>query len=323
MSSAILKSFNWCGPSIEKLCEADPEFAGYLVGQTQEERQCLIFVILGWESSGLTKTSLGKLAKIVRSQSKKDLLKRYVRPYPAGLVSILKKLGNRIMVKDRYLELIDLLSEPKTAKLLWHESKIRPSMIMTLVGLEPAYRKSSIVRNISNKTSLHSVQYAIAVARRASPKTSNFSIAKSLERKFSDPNKVKIEPFELSWKLQEWLSSRLKKTTIPEPPWDGSKKLCPITTSQDIYKTAAEFENCLAGELAKVIGHKRYYYLWKDNSSAVVALENEPLLGWIVGDIRGHKNKEVSRRTRQKIIEEFRIAGIEEYQGAQELCLYD
>lgn len=323
MSSAILKSFNWCGPSVENLCQADPEFAKYLIGQTQEERQCLVFVILGWESSGSTNASLEKLAIKIRCQSKKYLLKRFVRPYPAGLVSILRKLGNRIMVKDRYLELIDLLSEPKAAKLLWHESKIRPSMIMTLVGLEPAYRKTSIVRNISNKMSLHSVQYAIAVARRASPKTSNPALAKSLERKLSDANKVKIEPIELQWKLQEWLSGRLKKTTIPGPPWDGSKKLCPITTGQDIYKTAAEFENCLAGELVKVIGHKRYYYLWKDRSGAVVALENEPLLGWIVGDIRGHKNKEVSKRTRQKIIEEFRIAGIEEYQGAQELCLYD
>lgn len=323
MSSAILKSFSWCGPSIERLCEADSEFAEYLINQTQEQRQCLVFVVLGWERSGSEKLTPKELAENIRRQSKKILLKKFCRPCPAGLVSVLKKLGNRIMVRDRYIELIDLLEEPKAAKLLWHEPKVGPSMILALMGLKPAFRKSSIVRNISNTMSLHSVQYAIAVARRASPKTSNSVLAKSLERKLTVAQKVKIEPFELQWKLQEWLSSRLKRTSIPAPPWGGSKKLCPITNSQGIHKTAADFENCLAGELAKVIGHKRYFYLWKDRSGAVVALDNEPLLGWIVGDIKGHQNKEVSKRTRQKIIEEFRTAGIEEYKGAQELCLYD
>ncbi len=55
----------------------------------------------------------------------------------------------------------------------------------------------------------------------------------------------------------------------------------------------------------------------------MVALENEPMLGWIVGEIKGPKNKPVSKRTKENIIGEFRTAGFEEYQGAHELNWYD
>ncbi len=323
MSSAILKSFSWCSPSIEKLCGADPDFANYLISQTQEQRQCLVFVILGWERLGSARIAPAKLARKIRTKSKKALLKEYCKPCPAGLVTALKKLGNRVMIKDRYLGLINLLAEPNAAKFLWHEVKIQPFSIDALVGMEPVYRRPSIIRNIANKSALNSFQYAIAVARRANPKASDSALAKSLEEKLSNIKKHLIEVYDISWLLQEWLANRLKKTVIPEPPWEGTQKLRPIADCQGILKIATDFENCLESELAKVIAKKRYFYIWKDRGTAVVALDNEPLLGWIVGDIKGPQNKTVSRKTKENIIGELHAAGIDEYQGAQEFNLYD
>ena len=323
MSNAILRSFSWCGPAIHMLCEADPEFAQHLISQTQAQRQCLVLVVLGWERLGSAIFTPRELAKNVRSQSKKALLKQFIQPYPTGLGAVVKKLGNRVMVRDRYLELIDLLAEPKAAKFLWHEPKVRSSMITALVGLEPAFRRPKIVRNVANKTTLHCAQYAIAVARRVSPKVSDRVLAKSLEGAFPKKKNGNPEPCEAQWKMQEWLVRRLTKATIPKPPWNGSQKLRPITRAQDLLKTAEKLENCLASELVNVIGKKRYFYLWKDRVATVVALENDPLLGWIVGEIKGPHNKDVSKKTKEVITEEFRAAGIEEYQGAQEFNLYD
>ncbi len=301
MPSAILKSFRWCGPAIRSLCEADPEFAKHLINQTQEQRQCLALAVLGWERPGSARISPREFAIKVRCQSKKALLKQFYRPYPAGLVNILKKLGNRIMVKNRYLELIDLLDEPNAAKLLWHEPKIKPFMIAALVGLEPAFRQPSIIRNIINEPTLHSAQYAIAVARRVTPRVSDSVLAKSLEETFAEFHKSGHDSFEIKWKIQNWITRRLNKTTMPEPPWSGTRKLRPITKCKDILKTAREFDNCLAGQLANVISKKRFFYLWNDRGSAVVALENEPMLGWIVGEIKGPKNKPVTGQTPKRM----------------------
>ncbi len=110
---------------------------------------------------------------------------------------------------------------------------------------------------------------------------------------------------------------------MPKPPWNGTRKLRPITQCADILKTARDFDNCLAGQLANVISKKRFFYLWRDRGAAVVALENEPLLGWIVGEIKGPKNKSVSKRIKENIIGEFRAAGFESYQGVRELNWYD
>jgi len=209
MSSAILKSFSWCGPAIQKLCEADSEFAKHLINQTQEQRQCLAFVVLGWDRMGSKELHPRELGKKLRCQSKKALLKQFIRPYPAGLVSVLKKLGNRIMIKVRYLELIDLLVEPNAAKFLWHQPKIQSGMISALVGLDPEFRLASIVRNVTNQSTLHSIQYAIAVARKASPETSDSVLAKSLEEALSHNRHQMWLPIETAMVLQEWLSHRL------------------------------------------------------------------------------------------------------------------
>lgn len=323
MSSAILKSFSWCGPAIQRLCEADAEFANYLICQPQEHRQCLVFVVLGWERLGSASVTPKELAMKVRQQSKKALLKQFYRPYPAGLVPILKKLGNRIMIKDRYIDLSDLLLEPSAAKFLWHERKIQPFMISALMGLEPVFRRPSIVRHVINQSILYSFQYAIAIARRIAPNTSDAELAKSLENTFSKLNGVRPVGYRAQCKLEKWLARRLNKTDVPAPPWVGTQKLRPILNCHDILKVADDFENCLADELARVIGKKRYFYLWKDRGSAVVALENDPLLGWIVGEIKGPHNRAVSKLVKNRIIDEFRTAGIEEYQGAQEFNLYN
>lgn len=323
MSSAILKSFSWCGHSIQTLCEADPEFAQHLINQSQEQRQCLVFVLLGWEQSGPARITPRELAIKIRSQSKKRLLKQFYQTYPHGLVSILKKLGSKIMVRSRYLELIELLAEPNAAKFLWHESKIKSFMITALVGLEPAYRQPSIVRNVINKSVLHSVQYAIAVARRITPHASDTVLAKSLEETFAQLDKTSRDGYEIKWKIQNWITRRLNKTIIPAPPWNGTLNLRPITKSKDILKTARDFDNCLANFLPNIISKKRFFYLWQGKGTVIIALENEPLLGWIVGEIKGPKNKSVSERTKEKIMTEFRAAGFEEYQGARELSWYD
>lgn len=316
----IFDSYGKCKEMVQALCRADPASAVYLMEQTAYERQCLVMILLSWHRAKEPKTTLGDLGKMLQSQSKKALLRKFVQPYPVGLDNVLGKLGGRVLAEERYYEIIELLWEPNAAKVLRHLKKIRPFTIEMLRTLPPAFRISSIVGSIHRGEALQELRYAISVVRAHLPVLTEQAIVRSLER-CVEPGMVtgsrragwrkKHPPDRLD--VSEWLERRLRKAKLPQPPWNGTDKLSPLCNTIDILKTAKEFKNCLASEIGKAVGQDRYFYVWRGNDKAVAALDRDPLIGWTVGDIQGPGNNPVKAETRQKILNLFESAGIHNF----------
>lgn len=288
-----------------KLCVLDPENAVYLIKQTAFERHCLVMILLFWEQENGPKPSLVELGEMLRNQPKKKLLKKFIKPYPFGLSNILSKLGRRVLVKERYFEIVDLLGEPNAAKTLRHLKTVNPIILATLKALPPAFRKPLIVRSIRDKSDLDELRYAITAVQAHVPDQSEQDLARSMEQSIKPMSTNKVY-FEIS----EWLERRLRKTKLPSPPWKGIKKLRPLRTIEDIVCIANEFNNCLKTKIYDAVGHQYYYYVWRDKDKAVVELNRDPLLGWTVGEIQGPENKAVRAKTRLDIQSYFGKAGI-------------
>ena len=215
------------------------------------------------------------------------------------------------MAKSRYLDLIELLTEPQAAKVLWHIPKISPLMIETLIALPNAFRTRPIVEAIKDRYQLKQLLYAVTAAAKLEPDLSDKDIAASVEQAIKDrPDQTDSdEPFN----IMDWLNKRLAKAQFPTPPWPGNTKLCPLADPKDLLQTAEKFDNCLGRQIHQVIGGRQYFYLWKGLKPAVAALDHDPIVGWVVGEILGPKNNMISHQTRAAILAEFRAVGFHNF----------
>jgi hypothetical protein len=315
MVMTALNSFGWCKGTVRAICEIDPDFPGYLMSQSLSERQLLVMILLAYDMKTAGKIPLTDLAKRIRTENKKRLLRRFIVDCPEGLFGVAGKIGGRIIARDRYLDLIDLLREPAAAKVLRHMDRIKPQTIKALKALEPVYRTPAIVETLEDEDTIQCARYVIAVAKRFRPAATDQEIARSFNQFMKSRDRQRRE-YGGQFALGEWLCQRLEKTSIPAPPWAGTDKLRPLTTMGQIRDAAAEFENCIAQRTASIITGVRYYYVFRGKVPAVVSIEHDHGLGWAVGEILGKQNRQVPQSISEEIKRLFRQeVGFGECQG--------
>ena len=311
MVTTALKSFSWCEGMVRAVCEVDRDFPEYLLTQSMAERQMMVIIFLACGDKSAKKTSLSVLGRQIRTENKKALLRKFVRNCPKGLFGVMGKVGGRIMAKERYHDLVDLLQEPAAATFLRHVERIKPRTIYVLKSLEPVYRTRAIVNVLANGEDLRSFKYAIAVAKRFNSEIKDRDIARSLDQSLSDHRPTRDSVFDVA----DWLKQQLKKHGIPKPPWRGTRELKPVTTVGEIRKVGKEFKNCIEGQLSEVVVGNRHFYVYRGRVAAVVSLERDPALGWVVGDVLGKGNKSIPKEIRMEIVDLFGDVGFGPCQG--------
>ncbi len=309
-----MNSFGWCQGIVRAICEIDREFPGYLLSQSFSERQLLVMILLAYEMKADGKSPLVELARRMRTENKKKLLREFIGDCPEGLFGVAGKIGGRVLARDRYLDLIELLREPAAAKVLKHINRIKPQTIKTLKELEPTYRTTTIVAALNDEDAIRCAKYVIAVAKRFQPSATDREIARSLDQFIS--NNSRYLEYGTQHILGDWLVRRLEKSEIPTPPWAGTDMLRPLATISAIRDAATDFENCIAHQIISVIAGSRHFYIYCGKVPAVVSIERDPALGWVVAEILGKRNRPVPGGISEEIKTMFRQeAGFGDYQG--------
>jgi hypothetical protein len=175
-------------------------------------------------------------------------------------------------------------SGPCSAKVLWHVPRVPSRLIDTVAQLEPSFRLPGLATALIHKAELDGFLYAVKVIRRLMPKVTDRELAASLQSV--------TEPAQLPLWFERWLN----RAPLPNPPWRGTKDLRPLRSGKDLRRAALRLKNCLHDQVIAAAAGKRVFYLWRGPPPAIVALEPDPFLGWVIAKM--HRAKELWRECR-------------------------
>jgi len=219
-----------------------------------------------------------------------------------GLDRALEKLGPAARRPPLYLALVRLLTDGGIgAKTTRHLRALADETIMTLVNLPERLRTEEALKTVENPSAAAFFDWVLERIEGQEGKSELRSLEANL-LKTSKP-KTFLKALRLMVKI---LAARA--TTFPQPPWEGSEKLRPLKSFDDVKSAAHRFENCLERQIDEVLTGQEYFYEWSGSEPAIVGLEH--LLGdeWVVGQICGIDNEDVTLNTALEIAADLAAA---------------
>lgn len=285
-------SYGWLRPWIESLCEAEPELRVRLRRKSEHNDHYLAVVNRAFAHTGQNWQCMN-VAGLLTRQSRKEVLRSAWPDHPRGLLSALEKMGARLHARNYYDRVLKYLAAPASAKVLRHASFISPFMLKALDVLDPALHKPRLLDFLDRADRLHIFLYMYAVLEQV------------LSANHLREARIALSRVNTRSGLGDWFSRWLAKGSLPDAPWTGTDRLVPLATVAEIKQAAKQFRNCLAGEVLRVVACGCYFYDWRGREPAVVSVVTDPILGWVINNIKGQKNRTVSAGTRGAIIRDF------------------
>lgn len=141
---------------------------------------------------------------------------------PPGTLGCLGRLPARMLRGHSYITLLDLLDEPRAAKVLRHTERITANTIAVLRRLDPTLRDPRFTSFLAVPLSVDAIEYLIAAVERFSPSTDHSQILKSLVR-VTGPSS-----------LEAWFGRTMSHAPLPPPPWAGNSALRPLVSAVDL-----------------------------------------------------------------------------------------
>ena len=216
---------------------------------------------------------------------------------PVGLYRALAHLPPKVLDAEIYRNLIDLLIDPATAKLLHHSAAIDAATITTLLALPAALRRPAIM----------------TILDRIEPRNGFVAALRFLASRVDLPFDMLAtqlgaldQPEQIAAKIKQLI----ELLPLPEPSLPiiiGSFRR--IDCAAEIRTIAKTWQNCLADSLYQVNDGTSAIYL-SDYLNAVCLCCRRGRLGWFLIDARGPKNVPVGLQNLAQIHGAFAAAGI-------------
>jgi len=220
------------------------------------------------------------LAEALETWSLKRIVQAYLPGAPAGFVEALRKLdGDFSAVEMR--NFIDLLAEPEGAKVLRHAPRIDRAMVLTLTALQPEFRRTRILAHV---TGLHTAELLARGAKRAVGRDER-ALARLADR---------LERSRSATSLFRMLVEEIGLEQLAPPPVPGTDWFAPLATAPQIESAALRFANCLKGRIPLLLRGRAAYYEAVGDEPAVVEIVRDHSGLWVIGEVRGHANADIS-----------------------------
>lgn len=222
------------------------------------------------------------------------------------LAKIAPNLAGSVWRPATYLRLAALMNEPHARKTLRHTPRITRRVVLTLVRLPVEYRTLGVMKMIKRPRDLGEVLFAIELVRRIRTDLTDRQIIASLEK--ADAAYIR-----------EWVMRHYQRVPFPPAPtgaliMDGVEALRPLSSYDDVARTAREFDNCIRDYLWRVLKGDAYFYRYAPEAggkgAAVVELRMAPVIGWVVHEALGPNNDPIKGTDRAAILAAFRAEGI-------------
>ncbi|GAN00256.1 hypothetical protein U91I_03921 [alpha proteobacterium U9-1i] len=275
-SAALVADAGALAPAIARVWPRP--HAPYFAAEPARRRlACLIAARLTAPVGG---REMAAFAEALETWSLKRLAQAYLPNAPAGFVEALRKLDGDFSAAE-LRGLVDLLAEPEGAKVLRHAARIHRGLILTLAALPPAFRRTRIVAQL---TGPHLAELVARGAKRAVGREEHLleRLADRLERARSAQG------------LFRMLIEEIGLEQLAPPPVPGTDWFVPLATVTQIERAALRFENCLKGRIPLLLRGRAAYYEVVGKEPAVVEIVRDHTGLWVVGEVRGHANADIS-----------------------------
>lgn len=230
--------------------------------------------------------------------SARRVLERFKPDAPAGLVEALRKLEGDPWTRTDYARLLDLLQAGgEGAKTLRHLAEITPALLHRLALPPSPLRRPRILAQLPTLT--HASLLADGAKRivRERGAAALPALGARLER---------ARPPEHLFRM---LIEEIGLEHLAPPPVPGVDWFVPIVSVRAIESAALRFENCLKGRIPLLLAGRAAYYEVVGEEPAVVKILRDGLGLWVVGEVRGHANRDVSQPLWARIRHHLEIHG--------------
>jgi hypothetical protein len=295
----LFTPFGWAAQPLAAIIQSDPRFLAH-VFELDRPRMHLVALALAHLDEG----PLPELAPILFRASFRDVLHRVVGRSPPGIRRVLRRLPFAVLSRQGYLRLIELLDDPRSAKLLHHldEPEITDSTIRVLYEVPAVLRPvlAEVVRFVERSESLDQLPDGLRwLASRGAAASFDALVADLAAHN---------QPGQFVARLTKLVSELPLPQTLPPSEIEKAQR---VDATADICALATGFKNCLANFVAQIDAGGCAVYLWDDPAAPAVCLvTRRGRLGWSLSVALGPENAKLDRKQLQEITIAFAEAGI-------------
>lgn len=298
-TAPMLAPWDDLAPVVLALMQADRSLYQRLVCAPPRAFHCYaIFLRL---SEDAQKKSDGALAEQMYSENPLDLVREVFPMIGADLLRVLARLGPRVWTADQYRELDQALRSAARDALM-AENRLTPEMVAKARQLKDL---PLLVATITPK-----LGYNIKTARQ-------FGIIFDILRQYgvleTEAEAAAILRKVRPDRLGRFVGRRLSRIKPPPLPLALPPQLRLMETLADVSKAGHRYANCLADYQgiwrAFIMGELRFLE-WCGEESGMISIRTYLGNLWVVEEIKGPQNKNLSLRSVEAIFDTLRNAGL-------------
>lgn len=272
----LLTPFGWAAPGLATMVAAEPRLLAHLF-ELDRWRMHVIALALA-HIDGNVSPQVGLL--LVRA-SAKEILDHVLGRRPMGIKRVLRRLPYAVLPAESYRQLVDLLNEPETAKLLHHlpETTITDSTIRLLHEV-PVPLRSVVLALVEFIHRLdHLADGLRLLAARGAAPSFNALVADLAARS---------QPAQFVARMKQLVAALPLPETLPPAQIGKARRL---DRTEDVRVLAKRWKNCLVMYTHRIDAGECAIYLWDDaNAPAICQVTRHGRLGWFLSDARGPQN---------------------------------
>lgn len=295
----LMAPFGWAAESLAGLLEADRSLYAALFSAS-----CSRMHLIALALTHAPPEADAAFARLIVHGAPQAILDTVLGRWPAGIKRALAHLPHGVVPQTSYRQLIELLEQPDTAKLLHHRSRIEADFLAMLYALPTELRRvfaAAIEENFIEPGGI-AEGLRILAARGA---------AASFEALVADLAAIR-QPAQLIARLLKLISRLPLPELMPPAHIGGAHRL-----DHDVHirQLAKRWKNCLASCYLDAVNDGRsVVYLWPHGEApAVCVVSRYGRLGWGLEAAYGPENANLPPGRLQEIHSAFAAAGIPEH----------
>lgn len=233
----------------------------------------------------------GLLAEALETWSLRRLVGAYLPDAPDGLAEALRKIDAPhpwSFVDYKRLRAV-LEAGGAGAKALRHAPRIDARLLAVLDALPLDLRRPRIVAQVA-------LPQAAQLIARGAKRVAGAHDPRAMAR-LGD----RLERARSTHGLFRMLIDEIGVEQLAPPPIPGADWLKPIASRQAIESAALRFENCLAGRIPWLLMGRGAYYEVLGAEPAIVEIVRDSAGLWVVGEVRGHANADISAELWERV----------------------
>ena len=296
---------HWAKRWVNELCETDPQFILHLADQPPGYVHFICLVRLALLERTADDADTAEYAKVIRTTSKKALLKKLFPAEPDGMLNVLPKLPDKPLTQKDYRQLQEVLRCDTIHKRLRHAKHVYKHDLYLSGIQERLYKEFPDGEVMLCIKSIDDYHQFCTLVRGA--KLLGFKIT---ERELKEINEVARTTQDME-KLSDWFMRKFTELPFPPPPWEGNASIQPVRSKEELRAVGKKFKNCLKRRIYdhRVATRESYFYVC-ESPPAVIKLESDALFGWVLDEIKGVDNREIPYIQYNQISHAFFDAGI-------------